>query len=233
MPSECTEIIDFSNDIFVFVSGSSIHVQNSCNASNFPLNHSNEQNDLNTNYTTHNGHGYNDFKQPLPALKNGSSRIPALALARSQAFDGSSLFHRSYSNKPLQTINPHYNRFGESSELSNFKTLPDLYPIKAVNRSNISYASQKLTNGYEQPLYTSNRHANDTLHTSNNTTRPPPPALALATGALRKDRSIFVNSYLNQKSTSSNTTMGSKSNYTSYNVSAIFFSGRFFFSDIL
>lgn len=205
----------------------SFHVQSNYDACNFPLNHTNEHNDINTNYKTHNGHGCDDFRQPMPPVKNGSNRVPALALARGQAFDGTSLFRRNYNNKPQQTITPHYNRFGKPSELSNFKSIPDLYPISALNRSNVSYASQNLTNGYSQPLSTPKRNAHDTyvpsgLHRSNSLTQsfapPPPPPLALPSSALKGDRSnLFLNSYLNKKSTSTNTTMGSKSNLTSYN----------------
>lgn len=190
------------------------YVQNYYKPGYFALDHSNEQqNHINTNYKSHNGTEmrWGEFKQPMP-MKNGSNRIPALVSAKSQAFDGTTLFHRSY-NKPRQTINPHYNRFGEPSELANFKSVPDLYPIK-VNSSNASYSQDSPANGYDQSIFSTSRFANDT-NVRSSTLSTPNSVLG------SKNRSIFLNCSLNKKSTTPNT-MGSKSNLTLYNVSINF-----------
>lgn len=195
------------------------YAQNNHRSSYFALDHSNERNHINTNYKTHNGtdtHRWSEFKTPIP-LRNGSNQAPALVSAKSQAFDGTTILHRSY-NKPQQTINPHYNRFGEPSELSNFKSVPDLYPIARTDPANTSYASnnRSLTNGYDHQLFATPRYANDTSVRSS--TLSTPNTMSSSSVRPSRNRSIFLNCALNKKSTPPNT-MGSKSNLTQYNVS--------------
>lgn len=187
------------------------YAQNDYRSGYFALDHSNEQNDIQTNYNNHNGTDtrWGEFKTPMP--KNGSKhhRIPALISAKGQAFDGTTIFNRSKFNKPQQTIVPHYNRFGEPSELSSFKSVPDLYPIKA--NANASYlSSNSLANGYEHSLFATPNCVRPTLSTSS--TMP-------STSILGSGRSIFLNSTTNSKNSTASTTMGSKSNLTRYNVS--------------
>lgn len=169
-------------------------------------------------------------------LKNGSNyhRIPALVSAKSQAFDGTTMFNRSRCNGPQQTITPHYNRFGEPSELSSFKSIPDLYPISKMNVSSqpsflSSSSSNSLANGYEQSLFATPKCANDTNVRSQFSASNTMPS----TSMVGRGRSIFLNSTLNKNSTIANT-LGSKSNLTLCNVSTKtnFNTLRFFISII-
>lgn len=195
------------------------YAQNDYKSGYFALDHSNEQNDIHTNYNSHNGTDtqWGQFKAPKP--KNGSnhSRLPALIAAKSQAFDGTTLFNRSRFNKPQQTVEPHFNRFGEPSELSSFKSVPDLYPIKAnVSSANASYlSSNSLANGYEQPMFATPRYANNTsVRSALSATNSKP-----STSILGRGRSMLFNSTLNSKNSTTSNTMGSKCNVTLYNVS--------------
>lgn len=181
----------------------------------FTLDHPSDQNDVNTNYKSHNGTEIrlNSIETKLP-LTNGSNRIPALVSAR--RIGGPTIFHRNNS-QPQQTVNPHYNRFGEPSELSNFKSIPDLYPIK-VNRPNVSYASaNSMANGYDQsffdePRFTGNRSSiQSKLSTTN---------ILPSSSVLGRNRSIFFDSSLNKKTTPvTANAMDSKSNFNHLNVS--------------
>lgn len=74
---------------------------------------------------------------PPPQTNGTGKRIPNLMPAPA---------YRSF-NKPQQTVNPHFSQYGEPSELSNFKNLPELYPISS--RSNAT-TSNCLVNGQEQ-----------------------------------------------------------------------------------
>lgn len=210
------KFIDFP---IVFVCRLDSYALNDYKSGYFALDHSNEQNDINTNYNNHNGTDtrWAEFKAPMP-IRNGSNhhRIPALISAKSQAFDGTTIFNRSKFNKPQQTINPHYNRFGEPSELSSFKNVPDLYPIKAnTSTANASYlSSNSLSNGYEQPLFATPRYANDTCARSVLSASNSVPSTGVG-----RQRSLFLNSTLNNKNSTTYNTMGSKSNATLYNVS--------------
>lgn len=224
------EFIDFSTNSLYHILDS--YMQNDYKSGYFV----NEQqhNNINTNYKIHNGGGgdtdtrWGEFKAPMP-LKNGSSnhhnRIPALVSAKSQAFDGTTMFNRSRYNRPQQTITPHYNRFGEPSELSNFKSVPDLYPIHKVIGASSSNASSYLSssaaaaaaasstclaNGYD---FSTSKFTNDTsVRSASSKTMP-------STSMMGRGRSIFLNSTLNNKNSTISSTQGTKSNLTLYNVS--------------
>lgn len=124
----------------------------------FVRNRTNNESEPNTNYNYHDDRQLSNFKQPMPPLlTNGAKRVPGLMSATAS--------HRSF-NKPQQTVNPHFSRFGVPSEfggvseLSNFKNLPELYPIHNVNRSNASYStSSNLVNGHENSaLFSSTKY---------------------------------------------------------------------------
>lgn len=118
------------------------------------------QNETNTNYNAHNyrDEEFSKFKQPMPP-SNGSKRIPALISATK------STFSRGF-NKPQQTVTPHYSRFGEPSELLNFKNLPELHPIQ-TNRTN-AYASTSgsLFNGHDNSSLHSTRYNSQLLQST-------------------------------------------------------------------
>lgn len=131
--------------IFLFsISESFLANRNYVDKSNFAAEFAN-QNESNTNYNVHNyrDEHFNKFKQPIPP-SNGSKKIPALISATRNTFSRGL-------NKPQQTITPHYSRFGEPSELLNFKNLPELHPIQ-TNRTNVyASTSSNLFNGHENP----------------------------------------------------------------------------------
>lgn len=106
----------------------------------------NDQLEPDTNFNHFSEDQWGKFKQPMaPPLTNGSRRIPPLI---------STMFNRK-PNQPQQTVTPHYSRFGEPSELSQFRTIPDLHPIR---NSQMSYsASGSLSNGHEQSLFSSTK----------------------------------------------------------------------------
>lgn len=128
----------------------------------FGRNRAHEQNDSNTNYNYQNDRQWSNFKQPMPPpITNGAKRLPGLISA-----------NRSF-GRPQQTVNPHYDRFGGTSELANFKSVPELYPIQNVSRSNAtSYSTGgNLVNGHDYPsMFSSskygsvNHESTDSLH---------------------------------------------------------------------
>lgn len=103
-----------------------------------------------------------EFKQPMPrSLTNGSKRIPALLTATKNTIS------RSF-NRPQQTISPHFSRFGEQSELSSFKNVPDLYPIKTIRSDTNCSTSGNMINGHENySMFSSNRYENQRPALSN------------------------------------------------------------------
>lgn len=89
-----------------------------------------------------------------PKLTNGSSasstrKVPGLIVATKNAFERT-MFNRGLS-QPQQTVTPFYNRYGERSELANFKHLPELYPIRqnASNANSLYFSSDNSVNGQE------------------------------------------------------------------------------------
>lgn len=109
----------------------------------FARNRTYDQTDSHTNYNHQNERQWSNFKQPMPPPStNGAKRLPALISANTM--------YRSTFNKPQQTVNPHYTQYGEQSELANFRSIPDLYPIQNSNRPNASYTSNSsMANGHE------------------------------------------------------------------------------------
>lgn len=176
-----------------------------------------EQNDTATNYNpsnyTDNSH-WGDFKQPMtPPLTNGSKRVPGLISATQRPLERT-IFHRSL-NLPHQTVNPHFSKYGELSELSNFKNVPELYPIGKANRPNASgsYSSSgHLVNGHEQSIFSSTKFGNqiNQRNSSNDAT-------TYLTNMVENVSPILNNSIANRASTSMNV----KTNSKCFNVSQI------------
>lgn len=120
------------------------------------MNSSIAQTEPDTNYHNFSENPWNEFKQPnRPSLVNGSKRIPGLISATPRP---TTMFNRKF-NQPQQTVSPHYSQFGEPSELSNFKNIPDLYPIRAnVSNNDRSYpATGSLVNSHEQSIFSSTK----------------------------------------------------------------------------
>lgn len=127
----------------------------------FSRSQANEQNAYNTNYNLISGTADRRFKQPMPPLTNGSKKIPALLSASSHSFNF---------NKPQQTINPHYSKYGELSELSSFKNVPELYPINRSNANHSHSTTDRLVNGHVHPsMFTSSRYGSQSNQTSRST----------------------------------------------------------------
>lgn len=181
-------------------------------------NQTNERNDNYSHINFNNGADSQrgEFKQPMPPPStNGSKKVPNLISATRQAF-GHSLFHRG-SNQPHQTIIPHYTRFGEPSELENFKSVPDLYPIKA-NRSNskFPYSSRNnLDNGHEHSAFSTSRYTPQ----SNQLSAFGTPSALPSSNLFGNSNSFFNNSMNNRTSN----TMSLKGNSIFSNVSQLQF----------
>lgn len=139
--------------LLIFLSVPSISISESHATNNashltsnsFARSQMNDQNDY--SFSTIDG----QFKQPMPpSLTNGSKRLPALLSATSRSLNFS---------KPQQTIFPRYSKFGEASELSNFKSIPDLYPINRSNANMSQSTSGSLLNGHEHSsMYSSSKY---------------------------------------------------------------------------
>ncbi|XP_031622803.1 sentrin-specific protease 1-like isoform X2 [Contarinia nasturtii] len=108
------------------------------NSAMYSRSQTNDRSAPNFNYNYGNMDG--KFKQPLAPLTNGSKKLPALLSASNCSLNF---------NKPQQTINPHFSKYGELSELSNFKSVPDLYPINRTNANASQSTSGGLLNGHE------------------------------------------------------------------------------------
>lgn len=122
----------------------------------YSRNQTNDQ--IASNYNSNFGNMDGQFKQPMPPVTNGSRRIPALISASNRSFNF---------NKPHQTINPHYSKFGELSELSNFKSVPDLYPINQTNANVSQSMSGGLVNGHEHSsMFVSSKYGSQTYPSS-------------------------------------------------------------------
>lgn len=112
----------------------------------------NDYNDFDGNYRPFTDNHLANFKQPMaPPLAFGQRKnVPGLI---------STMCNRK-PNLPQQTVNPHYSRFGERSELSNFKAVPDLYPIRPnVSNNHLSQsASSGLVNGHDHSIFSSTKY---------------------------------------------------------------------------
>lgn len=113
----------------------------------------NDQND--SDYHSFARNQWQEFKEPMPpSLMNGSKRVPNLIPATQRP-----IFNRKF-NQPQQTINPIYSQYGEPSELSNFKSIPELYHIgrNASNNSLSHSNSSGLVNGHEKSIFSSSNY---------------------------------------------------------------------------
>lgn len=103
-----------------------------------------------------------EFKPPMSrSIPNGSRRLPALLTASKNTFS------RNF-NQPQQTITPHFSNYGELSELSNFRNIPELYSIKSTRLNSNFTPSGRMVNGQEpSSLLSSIRCENQTPALSN------------------------------------------------------------------
>lgn len=166
----CSRFIDFFSRLYNFLHCKDSYLQKSSESRFLPsgtYNQTNRRDDNHSHYNFNNGaeSQYSHFKQPMPPkLTNGSAistrKVPALLAATKNAFDRT-MFNRGL-NHPQQTVTPFYNKYGERSELANFKNLPDLYPIRQnqSDANNSYFPGDSLINGHEHSGLVTSRFGN-------------------------------------------------------------------------
>lgn len=186
-------------------------------------NQTNERDGYHSNYNFNNGAetDYSDFKQPLPPpLTNGTARkVPGLIHATKTVFERTMLNRGQ--NQPHQTVTPLYNKFGEPSELANFKNVPDLFPIKSNARTNpnASYYLSKdnLVNGHEHSAFSTGRYGNNMNPSYTRSMFATPSTLSsTSTSSRYGNNQSFFDSSLNSRTSRTNSILSNVSKLNLY-----------------